>query len=264
MINLEESKQRNIERKGHIYFPSTMNHLRDHNGFRPGELHSLVGVKGGGKSTLFRSWVCECLHNDKRVFIRLSEEKSRDYLDEIVENLGRVMDVNGLDSLKIDSELELAYDQHGNQYFEDLAIKLKTFKADIFFFDNFTTSELSDCAVMQQGKNAKALRNLAQKLMIPVVAATHTVKGFKGNTIATGDDSRGSMTLINTAAYVYSINVIFGHHQKPSILFVDKARHHSESNKSFYQMTYNKTVGLFVQDQKIYKTEIARILKETV
>src|SRR5688500_17169047 len=102
IINLEESKKRNIERKKIIHFPSTLNHLRDHNGFRPGELHSLVGVKGGGKSTVFRSWICECLHNEKRVFVRLSEEKSQDYLDEIVENLGRVMNVDGLNTLKVD------------------------------------------------------------------------------------------------------------------------------------------------------------------
>lgn len=262
MINLEDSKKRNAERKGFITFPSTMEHLREHNGFRPGELHSLVGVKGGGKSTIFRTWISECLFHQKRVYVRLSEEKSEDYQDEIVETLGRVMDVNGIDSLKIDSELELSHDQHGAQYFDDLTIRLRTFRADILFFDNFTTSELSDCPVTLQGQNAKRLRNLAMKLKIPVIVATHTVKGFKSNTIATGDDSRGSMTLVNTAAYVYSINVIFGHSKKPTILFVDKARHHSESNKSFYQLDYNKQVGLFVADKKIGKLELAQILKD--
>lgn len=262
MIDLEQSKQRNKERKEFIHFPTSMVHLRDHNGFRPGELHALIGVKGGGKSTIFRTWINECIFNSKRVYVRLSEESSRDYQDEIVECLGRVMEVNALDSLKIDSELELSHDQHGSQYFDDLKISLRNFRADILFFDNFTTSELSDCNVMVQGKNAKALRLLAQKLNIPIIVATHTVKGFKSNTIATGDDSRGSMTLINTAAYVYSINVIFGHPQKPTILFVDKARHHPESNKSFYKLEYNKQVGIFVKDEKLFRTELAQILKD--
>lgn len=262
MIDLEESKRRNKERKEFIHFPSTMNHLRDHNGFRPNELHALVGVKGGGKSTIFRSWVSECLFNGKKVYIRLSEEPSQDYQDEIVECLGRVMDVNGLSSLKIDSELELSHDQRGAQYFDDLSILIRNFKADILFFDNFTTSELSDCPVMLQGQNAKRLRLMAQKLHIPIIVATHTVKGFKANTIASGDDSRGSMTLINTAAYVYSINVVFSHPQKPTILFVDKARHHSESNKNYYKLDYRKEVGLFVQDMKIGKSELAQILKD--
>lgn len=261
MINLEESKKRNAERKAFITFPSNMMHLKDHNGFRPSELHALVGVKGGGKSTIFRTWISECLFHEKRVYVRLSEEKSQDYQDEIIETLGRVMPVDGLMSLKIDSELELSHDQHGAQYFDDLTVRLRAFKADILFFDNFTTSELSDCPVTLQGQNAKKLRNLSIKLKIPIVVATHTIKGFKANTIASGDDSRGSMTLVNTAAYVYTINVIFGHQQKPTILFVDKARHHSDSNKSYYRLEYNKTLGLFVEDKKVGKLELAEILK---
>ena len=262
MINLEDAKKRNAERKKFITFPTNMNHLRDHNGFRPSELHALVGVKGGGKSTIFRTWISECLFHEKRVYVRLSEEKSQDYQDEIIETLGRTMPVDGIDSLKIDSELELSHDQHGNQYFDDLTIRLRSFRADVLFFDNFTTSELSDCSATLQGQNAKKLRNLALKLKIPVIVATHTVKGFKSNTIATGDDARGSMTLVNTAAYCYSINVIFGHPQKPTVLFVDKARHHPDSNKSFYQLDYNKQVGIFVQDRKIGRLELAEILKD--
>lgn len=261
MLNLEESKKRNVERKELIYFPSEMNHLRDHNGFRPGELHVLVGVRGGGKSTLFRTWILESLFNGKRVYIRLSEEKSQDYQDEIVESIGRVMNVDEMTNLKTDSELELKFDQHGSQYFDDLKMLVMNFRADILFFDNFTTSELSDGNVMIQGKNAKFLRNIAQKLNIPVVVASHTSKGFKANVIATGDDSRGNMTLVNTAAYVYSVNVFFGHVEKPTIVFVDKARHHSSSNKSLYRLQFEPKLGIYVKDQKCYRTEIAQILK---
>lgn len=263
MINLKEASERNIERKNFIHFPTNMNHLRDHNGFRPGELHMLVGVKGGGKTTLFRSWICECLFNKKRVFIRLSEEKSLDYQDEIVENLGRVMEVDGMENLRIDSELELRADQDGSEYFTDLKMLLGNFRADILFFDNFTTSELSDVNVMLQGKNAKALRNIAQRLDIPVVVATHTAKGFKGSSIATGDDARGNMMLANTSAYIYSINVFFSHPKKPSVLFVDKARHHSASNKQLYNLTFNSKVGLYIEDKKLLRSEVAQILKET-
>jgi hypothetical protein len=264
MISLDESKKRNTQRKDHIHIPSNLNLLRDHNGFRPGELHMLIGLKGGGKSTLFRTWISEALFHGKRVYIRLSEEKSLDYQDEIIEALGRTMEVDGLDTLKIDSELELSHDQLGAQYFDDLRLQLRNFGAEILFLDNFTTSELSDCPVQVQGMNAKRLRALAIKLNIPIVVASHTVKGFKNSSIATGDDSRGSMTLANTSAYVYSINVLFNHPKKPTIVFVDKARHHTESNKKFYELTFNAKVGLFVGDSTIPRSMVARYLKESV
>lgn len=262
MISLEESKQRNEARKNFIYFPSNLYHLRDHNGFRPGELHMLVGLKGGGKSTLFRSWICESLFHDKKVYVRLSEEKAQDYQDEIIENLGRVMDVDGLENLKIDSEIELGADHLGGQYFEELKLRARNFSADIIFLDNFTTSELSDGSVQLQGKNAKALRMLAMKLNLPIIVATHTIKGFKNTSIASGDEARGNMTLANTAAYIYSVNVFFSHPKRPTVVFVDKARHHSDSNKSFYELTYDKGLSLFVNDKKLSRSEVAQILKE--
>lgn len=260
MIDLDEAKKRMEQKKNFIQFPTNLVHLRDHNGFRPGEMHILVGVKGGGKSSLFRSWICECLFHAKRVYIRLSEENSQDYMDEVVVNLGRVMDVNGLETLTVDSEKELLHDQLGAQYFDDLRIRLKNARAEIFFLDNFTTSELSDCNVMIQGKNAKALRDLSSKLGIPFIIASHTGKGFKGNTIATGDDARGNMTLVNTAPYVYSINIFHERPNTPSVLFVDKARHHPLSNKSFYRLDYNKQIGLYTGDRKLSRVELAEII----
>jgi hypothetical protein len=71
------------------------------------------------------------------------------------------------------------------------------------------------------------------------------------------------MTLVNTAAYVYSINVLFSHPQRPTIVFVDKARHHADSNKSYYRLKYDKDVGLFAGDEKIPKSEVVRLVAET-
>lgn len=264
MINLQESTERNAKLKNEIHFVSQLNHLRDHNGFRPGELHSLVGIKGGGKSTIFRTWINECLQAGKKVYVRLSEEPSEGYTDEIVVQLGKMMPVDGMELLKIDSELELSHDQLGAQYFEDLRLQLRNFKADILFFDNFSTSELSEANIQMQSKSAKELRKLAEKLKIPVVVASHTVKGFKSTTIASGDEVRGSMTLINTSAYVYSINVLFGHADKATILFVDKARYHSRSNKSLYRLHHHESYGLFVKDELTSKAMVAQLLKGAV
>jgi archaellum biogenesis ATPase FlaH len=264
MINLEESIERNARLINDIHFPTNLNHLRDHNGFRPGELAALVGIKGGGKSTIFRTWINECLLGGKKVYVRLSEETSQTYTDQIVVELGKMMPVDGMELLKIDSEIELSHDQLGAQYFEDLRLQLRNFNADILFLDNFTTSELTECNIGLQSKNAKELRKLAEKLKIPIIVATHTMKGFKSSSIASGDEVRGSMTLINTAAYIYTINVLFGHADKPTILFVDKARYHTNSNKALYRLYHHAECGLFVKDEKTSKAMVLNLLKEAL
>lgn len=259
MINVEESTLRNAQRKNFIHFPSALNHLRDHNGFRPEELHVLIGPKGGGKSSLFRTWIAECLFNEKRVYTRLSEERAQAYQDEIVVNLAKGMpNVDGLESLKIDSEMDMT-EGKGAEYFDDLTLRIRNFAADILFFDNFTTSELSEGNIGLQGKNARALRMMALKLKIPVIVACHTEKGFKSGSIATGDNARGNMTLSNMAAYIYSINVV--QKNKPAVLFVDKARHHTESNKSLYLVDFEPKVGLYIGDKKSSYAEVAQLLK---
>lgn len=264
MINLKDAQERMRARKTIITHASEFNHLRDHSGFRSGYLHVLIGRKGGGKSSLLRSWIGENAYNDQRVYIRASEQGHQEYEDDIVVNLGRVRNVDGLDNLRVDSEKELDRDELGEHYFDLLEMRLREFGATIFFLDNFTTSVLSDCAEMKQGQNAKKLVDLAEKLDIPIVVATHTVRGFRGSTIANGDDARGSGTLANTAPYIYSINVFFELPGSPTVLFIDKARHHPESNKALYLLQYDKRVELFVKDERMSRPQLAELLAPLV
>lgn len=261
MIDLKASEERLKERKLKVDFPSRFNHLNYHNGFRNGSLHVLVAPKGGGKSTLFRSWIMECLAWDKKVHVRLSEETVEEYQDEIYQFFSED-NKQKLENLRIDSELDKSPRDLGDQYFEDLELELKNHQAEILFFDNFTTSHLSMGSIDLQGRNQIRLRSIAQKLEIPVVVAIHTEKAFKSNMIASGDNVRGNQTIVNTAPFVYGLSVFHGHPSKPTILFIDKARGHGLANKKYFKFDMMPDFSTVKSDKLIMPSDIKEILKE--
>ena len=259
-MEISELKERNKNRKKQVVFKSLFKHLNDHNGFRCGELHLLVGPKGGGKSTLFRDWILESVRQGKKVYVRLSEDKRLDYMDEIAkffnDNEGDLFK-----NLRIESDLDITDDEK-QSYLDDLEMKVKNFNADIIFYDNFTTSILTRQGILAEAENALKLRSLADKLEVPVVVAAHTQKSYRGDSVASGDDVRGNATLANVAAYIYGLTVFYKLPSKPSVLFTDKARHHSASNKKYYKLTFNPASESFVKDADLSALDVKQLLKE--
>lgn len=233
-----EAEQRvkdNIETR---HFRSRFKHLQSHNGFRPGELHTFIAEKGGGKSTLMRAWIIDCLLDGKKVFLRLSEEKSQVYRDSIILGMGHDAE-KYIDNLIIDSENELSRSVLGEHYMDELTKKIIVKAPDIFVLDNFTTSVLSRANPAKQEEFASDLRQIAMDQNIAVIVAAHTEKGFnKKRGIVTGDNIRGNMTLSNTAAYIYTLTIFHDLPEKPSLLLIDKARYHSQANKKLFLLEY--------------------------
>ena len=60
-------------------FPSRYHFLKDHNGIRRGEVHTLTSPKGSGKSTLVRTIQLDTIRGRKRVLNILSEETVKLY-----------------------------------------------------------------------------------------------------------------------------------------------------------------------------------------
>jgi hypothetical protein len=222
-------------------------------------MHLLVGTKGSGKSSLFRTWIAEALASGKNVFIRLSEDKTSDYTDELATFFNEEA-FHLFKNLTIESEMDLT-DSEKQDYFADLEMKVKNAGADVIFFDNFTTSAISRKGIAAEADSAVKLRMLADKLEIPLVVAAHTEKGFKGNSVASGDNVRGNQTIANVAAYIYGITVFFNHPDKPTVIFTDKARHHSDSNKKYYRIEFNKSMNTYIKDWSLSIAEIKDILK---
>lgn len=262
MSDIEEAKKRHEDRKYNVYFNSRFSHLGMHFGFRPCELHTFIAEKGGGKSTLVRAWVVEMLAQGKRVYIRLSEEYVESYRDEILGFFTKEF-AHLVDNLIIDSELELSKNELGSQYLGALKARLIRSNAHILILDNFTTSDLSRTTPKFQEQSAVDLRRLAYDSDIPVIVVAHTEKGFNKNRgIATGDNIRGNMTLSNTAAYIYTLTVFHNLPNKPSVLFIDKARHHPEANKKFFLLTYDPQLSTYTKDCILPFEDLKEIYKQ--
>lgn len=253
---------RSEQRRHKVHFNSRFAHLNIHNGFRPGELHTFIAEKGGGKSTLVRAWVLELLAQGKRVYIRLSEEYPQAYRDEIAARFTPDT-AHLLKNLVIDSELELPPEEMGSRYVDALNARIIRADAQIFLLDNFTTSDLSRATPRGQEESTVKLRRLAHDADIPVLIVAHTEKGFtKKRGVATGDNIRGNMTLSNTAAYIYTLTVFFELPGQPAVLFIDKARHHTEANKKLFMLRYDHQHRSYVSDHPAAADEIKKIFKE--
>jgi len=238
-----------------VVFASNFNHLKDHNGFRCGELHNLIGPKGGGKSSLVRTWLLECLLQKKRVLLHLSEETPEKYLVPIFRALKNVLK----DEIKARDYLSQVYVQSeksfDNQYqkielVNAIEYRARETGADIIFHDNFTTSIMSLQGVAKEAEYAHKMSHLAEKLNKPMIVLSHTAKQFKNTTFATGEDVRGNATLPNTASVVYVINSLLSHPEKPSFVLIDKSRYHSKANKQVYRIQYDLKDGIFYSDAR--------------
>lgn len=258
-FKMAQERQKDLVESKH--FRSRFKHLQAHNGFRRGELHTFIAEKGGGKSTLVRAWIVDCLLDGKKVFLRLSEDKAQTYRDSIVVYLKE----NGakyVDNLIIDSEIELSSKDLGQNYIESLNQKFIKTKCDIFILDNFTTSELSRTSPNVQEGYAVKLRQMAMDSNIPVVVVAHTEKGFnRKRGMATGDNIRGNMTLSNTAAYIYTLTIFHDLANKPTILFIDKARHHSAANKKLFSLNFENDT--YVDDKPVTFDYLKLVLKDS-
>jgi len=247
LSNMELVKS--IEANEKIYFPSVYPIFSDHSGFRPGELHTVVGPKGGSKSTFVKSALMEQCCNGKIVGLYLSEESPINYVRDFNKILpdddfgGRAI----LKNIKIFSELN-ATERQKTEFWTNFDFWIEENGIEIVFFDNFTTSYLSRQGIKAEADNITKMRMLAHDKKIPIISVHHTVKGTNVRTqIIDGDSTRGNATAVNMGGYNYVVTTIFDVDPPKPFVLVDKARYHSKSNKKYYEMVFNHRSNLFTQ-----------------
>ena len=175
--------------------------LSAHNGLRKGKLHVLLSRTGGGKSTLGRSILFDALDNnpDLIVFIYLSEEQEKDFLDALADT--NYDNQEGLDRIRVYSEKD-----NGGLTVEELYTRIKYENAGLFILDNITTwDNYENEHVSKQGVMVKQISKAAGNLNIPFFILSHTraevTKGL--NRVIDVADVRGSKQLSNYAEFFY-------------------------------------------------------------
>lgn len=246
-------------------FKSGLKVFIDHKGFRRGEVHTLVGTKGSGKSTWSKTILSELAASERGVLLYISEENREKY----VMDINRCFRLNSktslsakryLDNIIVKSELDLTPD-NPDVFFNTMEQIIRMGELDCFVFDNFTTAYLSELPIQQQSKLLRKFKELANNCNIPVILFFHTTK--KTNTRdLDGDSVRGSATAINIGSYNY---VIYQHKTANGIrnfIYTEKARYHNKANKQLYEAMYNVDVGMFTSCRGILMEEYKNIISE--
>jgi len=254
----------------HTFFKSRLNVFSDHAGFRPGELHTILGPTGGGKSTLIKTIATELLGQNKKVYFFLSEEDSETYRLPIYEALNYAVRnediVNGLLSgCVFDSQFKInPSNLRIENFISRLKIILKEKSCEVVLIDNFTTSCWGGGALQSQVEAINAFRKIADEIKIPVIVALHTKKGTNiYQQLLVSDDVKGHAAAVNMGAYNYSLMTFFNAKPPRVFLHVAKARHHPESNNAFYELLYDKNLKIYVGSKKKDRQEVEEVRMST-
>jgi hypothetical protein len=261
---IDESTALSTMNKLNVFkYESKFNFLKDHYGLRDGEMHILIAQKGGGKSSLIRSILFDLLET-ARVYIHLSEEDVLKYLSPLSQAMRKIYPEEEIEkrmkNLLVTSEID--GDIKANNFIKTIKLNITKHKADIFIFDNFTTSDISAGSPRDQHLYATELSTMTKKMDIASLVVVHTKKGHNKNRIADGDDMRGVATLINTAGYIYTLNTFFQLTPPQTILKNDKARYHSKAHQKSYGLKWDDKNNLFIHDVSLTLKEIKEVLKQ--
>jgi hypothetical protein len=240
------------------HFRSSLNFLNEHNGWRRGKIHTLLGVSHGGKSTMIRTLVrdvVKSLRAKQMVGLYLSEESESEMLIE----LSHIDDID-LNRLIIFSEQDYKTKDSAKLFF--ILGKLCE-KTSIVFLDNITTSRLyADKKISDQTEMALDIKQLAAEKMIPIIIVSHT-----GKKIGSGyakmiemDDIRGCSTLVNISHFFYVLQSFHIGNERHNILRITKNRGQNVEN-TIYKLFYYTRSRIFGKDEPKSFSEFKEIFR---
>lgn len=255
IMTTEDSYQNQLA-KDDKKFISRLGVFKITNGIRPTELSAIVGPSGNGKSTLCKTISLECAISGNKCYHLLSEEKTSVYKSAISEALLKASEGKNIDKflnkLLFESMLDWKKEEMTLKYFLSYLEKvIDEQDPDMIIIDNFTTSFLGSLPISQQGDAIVELRKIAAFYEIAIIAVFHTVKGTDiYKKVLDGEDVRGNASSTNAGAYNYIITTYFRGDTPRVIVNLDKARYHKEANKTYWELYFEKDLGIYTKDQK--------------
>jgi len=249
-------------------YNSKLNCLNSHKGLRSAEISTIIGPKGGGKSSFIRTIEIELLMQERRIYSFLSEELLKKYNLPIYKSFKTFLKEEDkvnyyLQNLFVDSQLELPKECLTIEWLiHRIEHMIENHAVDCIIFDNFTTSFIcSQLPFRSQAMAIHEFKRIAIKYDVPFLLVIHTAKGtdvYKD--LIDGENVRGDATSVNMGSYNYIISAFFRCNPVRTFLSIDKARYHGSANKTVFELHYDKELGIFTKDERSNQLEIQRVI----
>ena len=200
----EERDQLLLDRVTFHYAKTRFNFLNEHSGLRRKNFHLLMGTAGTGKTTLSRSALMDLAEYHK-IFVYSSEESVKETKAMFaLRKTGNTILQNVVFWHERDAEKICG--ESADEWLKQLEIRIMNSKADIFFFDNLTTSRFYDVKVNDQPKIVSSLHSILHACNVAGFFVAHTANGVKDDqqALISTSDIRGNRSLTNKAEFVYA------------------------------------------------------------
>jgi hypothetical protein len=247
---------------------SCFSFLKNHNGIRPGCLHSIIAATGASKSTLVRSILLELAIKSK-ILLLLNEESCEEYsLDMNLalrnsgmkeENIERVMK-NIICIHEVDDDVPTSMNPEDERnFFKYIKQKIAQTQAEIFVYDNITSGFISRLNPSMQNEASKEIIGLCRRMKIAMIAVLHTVKDLKPNIMTRSEHVRGVAIFPINSSFVYTLSMFSYDGKKRAVLWNTKARGYPEADGKKYELTYNQKHRLYVADNNLTESGLVEI-----
>ena len=244
-----------------IHYSTDLPFLRNHNGWRKGNLHIFLGKTGGGKSTLMRTLLVDALLANQmklNVGLILSEEKRLSFFSEFNYS-GELTPL--ISRLKVVSEVDHHSIKNDKREWDKLFKRMVDSGCDIIFYDNPTTSPTYSDNIDKQTTRAGEYKQLAIDHNVPLVLFTHTASVNENfGQLISEDNLRGSKALANQAEFFYVLQTINEGDVRHTFLRIIKHRG-QDVKEFFYSLGYNSKVRAYGRVAQIKFSEMLNVFK---
>lgn len=252
-----------------VLYPSWFGFLNEHNSWRQGKVHSILGEKGGGKSTFMRSIIVDLLlhENDADILLWLSEDSREDFLSDF----SRVIPSEGfpegvLDKLDIVSEVDLRANGYTKEQCGECFKNYVIHSGKNFvIYDNLTTSMFYDSKRPDEQSNfAWALKMFAHKYNFVLLCVLHTGAQIRRNhnTLIDDNDVRGMKAIVNISQFFYISQQFEVGTVKYQTLRVTKHRGQDlKNNQAMWLLTYVPQGRIYASDKPVQFERFKEIFK---
>lgn len=239
-------------KKNTTEFKTNFSFLNQHNGFRRGKIHLLLGTPSGGKSTLRNSVLFDFLicNPDKKVFLWLSEETLNEFEIDLSENeipkscIDRLIVFSEQDNVNITQDITSK-----TEFLTESIIKSG---CDLFIYDNITTSFLYGESFKEQTDFIHDFKRCFNACDVSCFILAHTSSAIKDGYVSMIDqnDIRGSKSIVNLSQFLY---ILQGFNIKKDFVNTIKIAKHRGyvPNTKLFNLMFNDNKKIYFSDVEL-------------